>query len=70
MHICMTCGNFVKRNRQATDDYLSDLNYPRCTNSLSSPPESDCGSTTWAFVLFIAWNVLSMVRFSTFICDQ
>ena len=56
-------------HRQTTDDY-SDLTYPRCTNGSGSSPESDCGSTTWAFVLFIAWNVLSMVWFLTVICDQ
>jgi len=41
--------------------FLSDLTYPRCTNSLVDKAESDCGSTAWAFGLFIAWNLLSMV---------
>ncbi|KXN82493.1 Calcium-channel protein cch1 [Leucoagaricus sp. SymC.cos] len=40
-----------------------DLTYPRCTNSLGSLAESDCGSTAWAFTLFIAWNLLSMYIF-------
>ena len=35
--------------------------YPRCTNSLGLFGESDCGSVGWAFTLFIAWNILSMV---------
>jgi len=41
----------------------SDLTYPRCTSSPTDETESDCGSTPWAFGLFIAWNLLSMVRF-------
>ena len=36
---------------------FSDLIYPRCTKGL----ETDCGSTSWAFSLFITWNLLSMV---------
>ncbi|KAI0919913.1 hypothetical protein AcV5_001858 [Taiwanofungus camphoratus] len=45
------------------NQYMHDfaLNYPRCTNL--STGNSDCGSTTWAFSLFIAWNVLSMYIF-------
>ncbi|KAL0565893.1 calcium channel protein [Marasmius crinis-equi] len=39
------------------------LEYPRCTNSSESEQESDCGSTSWAFVLFIAWNIMSMYIF-------
>lgn len=41
---------------------ISSLVYPRCTHSTPSDPDSDCGSTGWAFTLFIAWNLLSMVR--------
>lgn len=37
--------------------FSSDLIYPRCTKGV----ETDCGSTAWAFSLFIAWNLLSMV---------
>ncbi|KIM44013.1 hypothetical protein M413DRAFT_17890 [Hebeloma cylindrosporum] len=44
---------------QYMHDY--DLTYPRCTNV--SKAESDCGSTAWAFGLFIAWNLLSMYIF-------
>ncbi|KAJ2913591.1 hypothetical protein MD484_g6822, partial [Candolleomyces efflorescens] len=40
-----------------------DLTYPRCTNSSSTKNLSDCGSTPWAFGLFIAWNILSMYIF-------
>ena len=36
---------------------FSDLIYPRCTEG----SETDCGSSSWAFSLFIAWNLLSMV---------
>lgn len=36
--------------------------YPRCTNQSQSDVDSDCGSVEWAFALFIAWNLLSMVR--------
>ncbi|KAF9447124.1 hypothetical protein P691DRAFT_761036 [Macrolepiota fuliginosa MF-IS2] len=40
-----------------------DLTYPRCTSPSSERTESDCGSTAWAFTLFIAWNILSMYIF-------
>ncbi|KAF9005006.1 Ion transport protein-domain-containing protein [Cyathus striatus] len=40
-----------------------DLTYPRCTNSPTDEAGSDCGSTGWAFSLFIAWNLLSMYIF-------
>ncbi|KAH9475037.1 Calcium-channel protein cch1 [Psilocybe cubensis] len=45
---------------QYMHDY--DLTYPRCTES-PNESESDCGSTAWAFTLFIAWNLLSMYIF-------
>ncbi|KAF9022796.1 hypothetical protein BDZ89DRAFT_1070394 [Hymenopellis radicata] len=47
------------------NQYMHDyaLVYPRCTNSSGSQTDSDCGSTGWAFTLFIAWNVLSMYIF-------
>ncbi|KAI6024262.1 Ion transport protein-domain-containing protein [Pisolithus marmoratus] len=34
--------------------------YPRCTYATGNIAETDCGSTAWAFSLFIAWNLLSM----------
>ncbi|KAI6127016.1 Ion transport protein-domain-containing protein [Pisolithus sp. B1] len=34
--------------------------YPRCTYAAGIITETDCGSTAWAFSLFIAWNLLSM----------
>ncbi|KAI6152729.1 Ion transport protein-domain-containing protein [Pisolithus thermaeus] len=34
--------------------------YPRCTYTAGIITETDCGSTAWAFSLFIAWNLLSM----------
>ncbi|KAF9447122.1 hypothetical protein P691DRAFT_761034 [Macrolepiota fuliginosa MF-IS2] len=40
-----------------------DLVYPRCTNASLWKVESDCGSTAWAFTLFIAWNLLSTYIF-------
>ena len=40
-------------------DRTSALDYPRCT--ISAFGETDCGSVYWAFSLFIAWNLLSMV---------
>jgi hypothetical protein len=43
--------------------YFSAVSYPRCTNSSALDPDSDCGSIGWSFTLFIAWNLLSMVRF-------
>ncbi|CAA7264458.1 unnamed protein product [Cyclocybe aegerita] len=46
---------------QYMHDY--DLTYPRCTNSSPTEVDSDCGSTAWAFALFIAWNLLSMYIF-------
>ena len=39
----------------------STLSYPRCTEVLYGIYPTDCGSTAWAFSLFIAWNLLSMV---------
>ncbi|KAL0066269.1 calcium channel protein [Marasmius tenuissimus] len=47
------------------NEYMHDyaLEYPRCTNSSDLEPESDCGSTSWSFILFIAWNILSMYIF-------
>ncbi|KAF6754799.1 high-affinity cell membrane calcium channel [Ephemerocybe angulata] len=46
---------------QYMHDY--DLTYPRCTNGDTARNVSDCGSTPWAFGLFIAWNLLSMYIF-------
>ena len=40
----------------------SAIVYPKCTNSSGFNTDSDCGSVGWAFTLFIAWNLLSMVR--------
>ncbi|KAK7450534.1 calcium channel protein [Stygiomarasmius scandens] len=37
--------------------------YPLCTNSSDTEEDSDCGSVGWAFILFIAWNILSMYIF-------
>jgi hypothetical protein len=42
------------------DNISSAISYPRCSNP-SSQTDSDCGSEGWAFALFIAWNLLSMV---------
>ncbi|KAG1748101.1 Ion transport protein-domain-containing protein [Suillus lakei] len=39
------------------------LAYPRCTIKTLGLVETDCGSTPWAFSLFIAWNLLSMYIF-------
>jgi len=48
------------------NQYMHDyaLTYPRCTNSTPEVPASDCGSTGWAYGLFIAWNVVSMYIFA------
>ncbi|KDR66929.1 hypothetical protein GALMADRAFT_258813 [Galerina marginata CBS 339.88] len=46
---------------QYMHDY--DLTYPRCTTSVFNDTDSDCGSTSWTFGLFIAWNLLSMYIF-------
>ena len=40
----------------------SALEYPRCTQVSHGVYQTDCGSTAWAFSVFIAWNLLSMVR--------
>lgn len=40
----------------------STLAYPRCTRVSNGVYQTDCGSTAWAFSMFIAWNLLSMVR--------
>ena len=45
-------------------DRTSALDYPRCT--ISAFGETDCGSVYWAFSLFIAWNLLSMVSRNAF----
>jgi hypothetical protein len=47
------------------NQYMHDytLAYPRCTIEAGSLVETDCGSTAWAFSLFIAWNLLSMYIF-------
>ncbi|KLO12110.1 hypothetical protein SCHPADRAFT_875932 [Schizopora paradoxa] len=47
------------------NEYMHDytLVYPRCTPSSVFDPDSDCGSSGWAYTLFIAWNLLSMYIF-------
>ncbi|KAG9016762.1 calcium channel protein [Tulasnella sp. 427] len=47
------------------NQYMHDftISYPACTNSGEDDPDSDCGSTGWAYTLFIAWNLLSMYIF-------
>ncbi|KAG2356552.1 Ion transport protein-domain-containing protein, partial [Suillus spraguei] len=47
------------------NQYMHDytLAYPRCTIKAGTLVETDCGSTAWAFSLFIAWNLLSMYIF-------
>ncbi|CAK5278246.1 unnamed protein product [Mycena citricolor] len=49
---------------EAWNQYMHDytIEYPRCTNR-DLKENSDCGSTVWAFTLFITWNVLSMYIF-------
>ncbi|KAG6811221.1 hypothetical protein H0H92_008482 [Tricholoma furcatifolium] len=49
------------------NQYMHDytISYPRCTNnSESTLTDSDCGSESWAFALFITWNLLSMYIFA------
>ncbi|KAF8548118.1 hypothetical protein OG21DRAFT_1489654 [Imleria badia] len=46
---------------QFMHDYT--LAYPRCTQVSHGVYQTDCGSTPWAFSMFIAWNVLSMYIF-------
>ncbi|KAG8959952.1 calcium channel protein [Tulasnella sp. 419] len=47
------------------NQYMHDYarTYPMCTNSSLADVDSDCGSTGWAFFLFISWNLLSMYIF-------
>ncbi|KAG0695689.1 Ion transport protein-domain-containing protein [Suillus ampliporus] len=47
------------------NQYMHDfaLAYPRCTIESNKLVETDCGSTPWAFSLFIAWNLMSMYIF-------
>ncbi|KAJ7199602.1 Ion transport protein-domain-containing protein [Mycena pura] len=56
---------------EAWNQYMHDytLEYPRCTNP-GSAEESDCGSSAWAFTLFIAWNLLSMYIFVNMFTGQ
>jgi len=48
------------------NQYMHDFAtvYPRCTNAQTTLSDSDCGSVGWAFILFIAWNLLSMYIFA------
>ncbi|KAL5522184.1 CCH1 [Sanghuangporus sanghuang] len=50
---------------EAWNQYMHDyaLGYPQCTPPTEEEPLTDCGSTGWAFTLFIAWNILSMYIF-------
>lgn len=59
---------FPLTNQQLIVNKSSAIVYPRCTNTSSSESESDCGSIGWAFTLFIAWNLLSMVSPETRTC--
>lgn len=54
----MSCGEGWN---QVMEDY-AHITPPFCVES-SDFTESDCGSTTWARVLFIAWNIISMYIF-------
>lgn len=35
------------------------MSYPRCTEN-ENYFDSDCGSASWAYGLFISWNIISM----------
>ncbi|KAI0247528.1 Ion transport protein-domain-containing protein [Lactifluus subvellereus] len=50
---------------ESWNQYMHDYTttYPRCTNSSPNDLDSDCGSTGWAYTLFISWNILSMYIF-------
>ena len=48
--------------------FLSTIVYPRCTNPSLADPDTDCGSAGWAYSLFIAWNLLSMVSIRIYMC--
>jgi hypothetical protein len=37
----------------------SKMSYPRCTED-ENYFNSDCGSASWAYGLFISWNIISM----------
>ena len=54
----MSCGEGWN---QIMEDY-AQITPPFCTVS-ENFFDSDCGSTTWARVLFISWNILSMYIF-------
>lgn len=54
----MSCGEGWD---QIMEDY-AQIVPPLCVES-SSFYDSDCGSTEWAHVLFIAWNIISMYIF-------
>jgi hypothetical protein len=36
------------------------LESPRCTSQAFAFQSNDCGSQTWAYLIFITWNILSM----------
>jgi hypothetical protein len=48
---------------QFMHDYA--LSFPRCTQVSDGVYRTDCGSTPWAYALFITWNLLSMYLFAS-----
>jgi len=57
--------SFPASNREGWNQFMHDYamtEFPRCTES-PNYLESDCGSSAWAYALFIIWNVLSMCTF-------
>ncbi|GAA5898852.1 calcium channel protein CCH1 [Sporobolomyces salmoneus] len=50
---------------QFMHDYAS-TQFPRCTEA-PNYLDSDCGSSAWAYALFIIWNVLSMYLFTNLV---
>lgn len=56
----MSCGEGWN---QIMEDYAT-ITLPFCTQSANFF-DSDCGSPTWARVLFIAWNIVSMYIFTS-----
>ena len=66
MNTCTTSGLFNSFHEVMKLKTLSSaIVYPKCTLATDDDPVTDCGSTGWAFALFIAWNILSMVAINT-----
>lgn len=54
------------QNREGWNDLMHDfaVERPNCVNEPENYLLSDCGSTAWAYTLFITFNIISMYIFT------